>query len=122
MKATTKRKLARAPSTAPGSSPAASYMPATQAKNRFASILEDVMRGREVIITKHNSPKAVVMSVERFHALAQASTPDLTALSADFEARLARMQTPKARTAMQTALDASPEELGRAALKHNRSR
>ncbi|MBZ5630687.1 MAG: type II toxin-antitoxin system prevent-host-death family antitoxin [Acidobacteriia bacterium] len=100
----------------------ASRVPATVAKNKFATLLEDVMQGREVIITKHNSPKAVVMSVERFNALAKASSPDLTALSADFDARLARMQTPKTRSALQAAFDASPDELGRAALKQPRSR
>ena len=101
---------------------AVSYIPATQAKNQFASVLEDVMQGRDVVITKHNSPKAVVMSVERFNALAKASSPDLSALSADFDARLARMQTPAVRTALQAAFDASPDELGRAALHPVRSR
>ena len=100
----------------------AAQIPATVAKNNFGSILDDVMRGRDVVITKHNSPKAVVMSVERFSALARASSPDLTALAADFDARLARMQTPKIRGAIQAAFDASPGELGRAALKQFRSR
>ena len=100
----------------------AAQIPATVAKNNFGSILDDVMRGRDVVITKHNSPKAVVMSVERFNALARASSPDLTALAADFDARLARMQTPKVSGAMQAAFDASPDELGRAALKQFRSR
>lgn len=100
----------------------AAQIPATVAKNNFGSILDDVMRGRDVVITKHNSPKAVVMSVERFSALARASSPDLTALAADFDARLARMQTPKISGAIQAAFDASPGELGRAALKQFRSR
>lgn len=97
-------------------------IPATVAKNNFGSILDEVMQGRDVVITKHNSPKAVVMSVERFSALARASSPDLTALAADFDARLARMQTPKVGGAIQAAFDASPGELGRAALKQFRSR
>jgi antitoxin Phd len=105
--------------TSPGT---AAQIPATVAKNNFGSILDDVMRGRDVVITKHNSPKAVVMSVERFSALVRASSPDLTALAADFDARLARMQTPKVGGAMQAAFDASPDELGRAALKQFRSR
>jgi prevent-host-death family protein len=115
-----KRKPGRADQ--PSHFTAASYLPATRAKNQFAAVLEDVMQGREVVITKHNSPKAVVISLERFNALAKASSPDLSALSAEFDVRLARMQTAKGRAAMQAAFDASPEELGRAALKHFRSR
>ena len=96
--------------------------PATVAKNKFAMILDDVMQGREVFITRHNAPKAVVISVEKFNELSKASSPDLTALTAEFDARLERMQQAKQRKAMDAAFEASADELGRSALKASRSR
>jgi prevent-host-death family protein len=97
-------------------------MPATQAKNQFASILEEVIQGRQVVITKHKAPKAVVISVEKYKALTEAATPSLNALTAEFDARLARMQTAAARAAMQTAFNASSDDLGRAAQQAARRR
>jgi prevent-host-death family protein len=97
-----------------------SYIPATEAKNRFATVLETVSKGQEVFITKHNAPKAVVISVERFMALSGAAASMLDRLTDEFDARLARMQTPAARSAMEKAFHASPDELGKAALKAGR--
>jgi len=97
-------------------------VPAATAKNNFATILDEVIQGRDVVITKHNNPKAVVISIEKFGALTNASTLNLGALTSEFNTRLARMQTVEAKNAMQAAFDASPEELGRAALGAARSR
>jgi prevent-host-death family protein len=101
-------------------SESASYIPASEAKNRFATVLDTVSKGQEVFITKHNAPKAVVISVERFMALSGAAASVLDRLTDEFDARLARMQTPAARSAMERAFHASPGELGRAALKAGR--
>ena len=98
-----------------------SYIPASEAKNRFAAVLDTVSKGQEVFITKHNAPKAVVISVERFMALSGAARSVLDRLTAEFDARLARMQTPAARNAMERAFHASPADLGKAALKAARS-
>jgi antitoxin Phd len=101
-------------------SESASYIPASEAKNRFATVLDTVSKGQEVYITKHNAPKAVVISVERFMALSGAATSVLDRLTAEFDARLARMQTPAARSAMERAFHASPDDLGKAASKAGR--
>jgi prevent-host-death family protein len=37
---------------------------ATQAKNEFGRILERVIRGETVVITRHDAPKAVLISME----------------------------------------------------------
>jgi antitoxin Phd len=103
-------------------SESATYIPASEAKNRFATVLDTVSKGQEVFITKHNAPKAVVISVERFMALSGAATSVLDRLTDEFDARLAGMQTPAARSAMERAFHASPDELGRAALKAGRLR
>lgn len=95
---------------------------ATEAKNAFARILETVMQGVVVIITKHDAPKAVVLSMDEFHALSRAGETRLDTLSEEFDALLDRMQTPSARGAMKRAFGASPKQLGKAAVAAARTR
>jgi antitoxin Phd len=90
---------------------------ATRFKNEFGAIFEQASVEGAVAITKHNTPKAVLLSYAEFEALTKASTPVLDDLSDDFDRLLESMQTPHARTAMASAFEASPEQLGRAAAK-----
>jgi prevent-host-death family protein len=94
----------------------------TVAKNEFGKILEIALRGRVVVITKHDTPKAVLVSLDDFNALTRAPEPTLDTLNGEFDAMLARMQTPKARAGMKAAFDASPKELGKAAVAAARKR
>jgi antitoxin Phd len=89
---------------------------ATTAKNEFGRILEMVTKGGAVVITKHGAPKAVLISVDEFNALSHASEKKLDSLTNEFDALLARMQTPHARAAMRSAFEASPLLLGAAAV------
>ena len=95
---------------------------ATDAKNEFGRILEKVIQGGRVVITKHDSPKAVLISMEEFNTLSNAHRAELEALSAEFDTLLARMQTPAARAGMKAAFRATPKELGRAAAAAARKR
>ena len=95
---------------------------ATNAKRDFGKLLEAAIRGRVVVITKHAAPKAVLMSVEQFNGQSRPSEPNLDTLTRHYDALVARMQGPKARAAMQAAFDATPEELGRAAVAGARRR
>jgi prevent-host-death family protein len=95
---------------------------ATDAKNEFGRILEKVIQGGRVVITKHDSPKAVLISMEEFNALSNAHRVELEMLSDEFDTLLARMQTPAARTSMKAAFHATPKELGQAALAAARKR
>jgi antitoxin Phd len=95
---------------------------ATQAKNEMGSLLERVIRGETVVITKHDAPKAVLMSIEEYEALARTPESQLDSLNKEFDALLARMQTPHARSAMKRAYKASPEQLGKAAVSAARKR
>ena len=90
---------------------------ATRFKNEFGSMFEQAALGGAVAITKHNTPKAVLLSYAEFEALTKASTPALDDLSEKFDQLLESMQTPQARSAMASAFDATPEQLGRAAVK-----
>jgi antitoxin Phd len=100
----------------------ASSFTATDAKKQFARVLEMVLQGGAVVITKHDAPKAVLLSVDEFNALTKGAEGTLDTLSAEFDALLARMQTPRARAGMKAAFDASPRELGKAAVAAARKR
>lgn len=69
-----------------------------------------------VVVTKHDQPTMVLLSIERYRELEQASAPDLDALTRDFDAMYARMQAPGARRRMADAFAASPARMGKAAL------
>ena len=92
-------------------------VPATRFKNEFGAIFEQAALGGAVAITKHNTPKAVLLSYAEFQALTRSSSPVLDELDDEFDALLAGMQTAGAKAGLAAAFDASPEELGRAAVK-----
>lgn len=91
-------------------------VPATRFKNEFGAIFEQAALGGAVAITKHNTPKAVLLSYAEFQALTRSSSPVLDELDDEFDALLASMQSPRAKAGVAAAFDASPEELGRAAV------
>ncbi|HEY2972493.1 MAG TPA: type II toxin-antitoxin system prevent-host-death family antitoxin [Pyrinomonadaceae bacterium] len=99
----------------------ASYT-ATEAKNEFGRVLEQAIHGTTVVITKHDSPRAVLISMDQFEALAQAPQLKLNTLSEQFDTLLARMQLPAARRGMAAAFNASPKQLGKAAVGAARKR
>lgn len=101
---------------------AESTVTATAAKNEFGRVLEKAIQGGIVVITKHDQPKAVLISVREFNALTSANRMKLDALSGEFDALLARMQTPAARAGMEAAFNASPKQLGKAAVAIARKR
>jgi prevent-host-death family protein len=68
-----------------------------------------------VLITKHDQPAYVLMSVERYRELQRAAEPDLGALAGEFDAMFARMQGQG--SAMADAFAMAPEAVGAAAAK-----
>jgi antitoxin Phd len=99
-----------------------SSVSASQAKSEFGRVLEIAIQGGAVVITKHDAPRAVLISVENFNALSGAAQTKLDTLSREFDALLARMQTSKARRGMKAAFAASGKRLGKAAVAATRSR
>lgn len=89
---------------------------ATEAKSEFGRVLDIALQDGAVVITRHETPKAVLLSVDEFHALASAGEAKLDTLSSEFDALLARMQTPRARHGLKEAFRAKPSQLGMAAL------
>lgn len=90
---------------------------ATQVKNEFGMILDKATRGGAVAITRHDTPKAVLVSYEEFSALVQARSRSLDNLGAEFDDLLDRMQHPKVRKGLHSAFNAAPAKLARAAVK-----
>jgi prevent-host-death family protein len=95
---------------------------ATEAKNKLGEVLDSVIQSGMVLITKHETPKAVLLSMEEYGALSGATRSRLDTLNGEFDALLARMQTAKARAGRKAAFDASPKQLGKAAVDAARKR
>jgi antitoxin Phd len=95
---------------------------ATEAKNKLGEVLDSVMQRGMVLITKHETPKAVLLSMEEYGALSSATQTRLDTLNGEFDALLARMQTAKSRAGMKAAFAASPKQLGKAAVAVARKR
>ena len=100
-----------------GSLAGAPAFTASDAKNAFGRLLETAERVGMVTITRHDRPKAVLLSLEEYRALAGAPEDALGMLSGEFDGMLNRMQAAGARAAMQVAFDTPPHELGRIAAK-----
>jgi hypothetical protein len=69
-----------------------------------------------VIITKHDAPKAVLISMAEFESLTGGARHGLDALSDEFDTLVERLQTPASRKALKAAFSAAPAELGRRAV------
>jgi prevent-host-death family protein len=92
-------------------------VPATRFKNEFGAVFEQALRRGAVAITKHDTARAILISVEEFEALVGERSSSLDALSGQFDGLLARMQTPAAKKGLAAAFNAAPKALGRAAVK-----
>ncbi len=93
-----------------------SAVAATKVKNEFGAILEQTIHDGAVAITRHDTPKAVLLSFAEFESLVQERSRSLDDLSLEFDELLDHMQTPQARKGVEAAFNASPTELGRAAV------
>ncbi len=97
-----------------------STVAATKVKNEFGAILEQTIHSGAVAITRHDTPKAVLLSFAEFESLVNERSRSLDDLNTEFDELLTQMQTPSARKGVEAAFHASPVELGRAAVKATR--
>jgi antitoxin Phd len=95
----------------------AAEVSASDAKNGFGRILDQVASNGGVTITRRRQPIAVVLPVETYRRLAGAEAATLDTLSAEFDVLLARMQAPGMADAMQRAFETPPAALGHAAVR-----
>jgi len=89
---------------------------ATELKNSTADIIEQVATKRAVAITRHDKPRAVLLSIEEYEALTGQDTDWLEGLKGKYRAMLDRMQEPEQRAAADRLFQATPEQLGQAAV------
>lgn len=90
---------------------------ATELKNATADVFEQVAARRAVAITRHEKPRAVLLSVEQYEALTGGQPDWLGKLQEEYRGMLERMQGPKQKAAAKRLFEATPEELGEAALR-----
>jgi len=95
---------------------------ATELKNQFSAVFEDAVRAGPVVITKNDKPRAVLISYDEFKEIMDQRGGSLDALSSRFDGLLAKLQTPEAKAGLIAAINASPKELGKAAVKAARRR
>lgn len=93
---------------------------ATTLKMSLGSIGERV-RTADLQITKHGTPQAVVISVDRYHRLTRLEPVDpssLEALQQEFDDKLARMQSAQQGVAMNRLMDADEDDIKRFLSQH----
>lgn len=95
----------------------ASRVTASEAKNGFGRVLDRVAREGAVVITKHDRPDAVILSIAEYERLAQSREANADALTAEFDAMYERMQRPDTAARIEAVFALSPAELGRIAVK-----
>jgi len=90
---------------------------ATELKNATADVFEQVATKQAVAITRHEKPRAVLLSVEQYEALTGQRPDWLEQLHEEYRGMLDRMQGPEQRAASERAFNATPQELGEAAVR-----
>jgi PHD/YefM family antitoxin component YafN of YafNO toxin-antitoxin module len=89
---------------------------ATKLASGMQAVASTVMSRGAVVITRHERPSMVLMSVERYLEMEHAAEPNLEALTQQFDDMFARMQGEAAAQAMADAFAMDPAELGEAAV------
>ena len=90
---------------------------ATKLAEGLQSVTHTVMTQGAVVVTRHDQPTMVLMSVDRFLKLEAAAEPNLDALTQQFDEMFKRMQGPEAAARMAEAFGMTPAQLGKAAVR-----
>jgi antitoxin Phd len=90
---------------------------ATELKQSTADVLDQVSAGKAIAITRHDKPRAVLISIEQYKELTDGQSGWLQGLQAEYFGMLDSMQAPEQKAAAQRLFEATPEELGAAAVR-----
>lgn len=90
---------------------------ATELKHSTADVLDQVSAGKAVAITRHDKPRAVLISLEQYKELTGNQSGWLDDLQTEYRGMLDRMQEPEQKAAALRLFEATPEELGAAAVR-----
>lgn len=91
---------------------------ASELKNAFKGVFQQVLEVGAVSITRNRKREAILLSAELYdQIIAELAARDpLETLRKDYDERFVAMQTDKAQAGYEDAFDASPGELGKAAV------
>jgi PHD/YefM family antitoxin component YafN of YafNO toxin-antitoxin module len=90
---------------------------ATKLAEGMSSVTHTVLSQGAVLVTRHDQPAMVLVSVDRFLELEAAAEPNLDALTHQFDELFSRMQDPEAAGRMGEAFSMTPAQLGKAAVR-----
>lgn len=90
---------------------------ATTLKNSTADVLDQVIGGQPMAVTRHDKPRAVLISMDLYDSLMANQDGILADLRQHYGKMLDDMQSPEQKAAARRAFEATPEELGAAALR-----
>lgn len=89
----------------------------TVLKNATADVFDQVAAAGAVAITRHDRPRAVLMTYENYQRLVEPEVPGLDRLREEYQEFFERMQEPAQKEAAKRLFEATPEELGAAAVR-----
>lgn len=89
---------------------------ATELKHSTADVLDQVSGGKAFTITRHEKPRAVLISIEQYKELTSKESTMLADLQMEYGSILDQMQSPEQKAAAIRAFNATPEEMGKAAV------
>lgn len=90
-------------------------LPSSTVQNEFGRVL-DQARDQDIVVTRHDVPRAVLVSVARYRELVGREAAVLDTLQEQFDALYARMQTLETEAGTARGFRATPAEMGHAAL------
>ena len=101
------------------SNPPGSYAshPAADVKASWRNVVDDANTHGEVVVTSHDRPQVVVVSISRYAQLREqaAANDPLRLLRSEFDRQLAALEKPDTAARMSELLGASPEAMAGAA-------
>lgn len=90
---------------------------ATELKHSTADVLDQVSAGKAIAITRHDKTRAVLMSVQQYKELTHGQNDWLADLQVEYRVMLNDMQSPEQKESALRMFEATPEELGEAAVR-----
>jgi PHD/YefM family antitoxin component YafN of YafNO toxin-antitoxin module len=100
--------------------PSVSDMPmvtATQLKSETSDVFDLVVREGAVAVYRHEKPRGVLLSIEQYEALVGPELDWLAEITRECRAMFDAMQSPEQKAAALRLFEATPEELGEAAVR-----
>jgi prevent-host-death family protein len=89
----------------------------TELKEQAREVIDLVAVRKAIAILRHRTPEAVLIPVDDYIELVKLRRERLNVLTQRYDEMVSRMRTPEAAAGVDALFNATPEELGRAAVK-----